>query len=92
MITSAATELQAFQSAVAHELISNYGQAVLHSVAARFQSAVAHELISNVMLAGVTVVDVRCFKALSRMSSFPTCGVVIHDACQYAHVSKRCRA
>ncbi len=37
-----------------------------------FQSAVAHELISNHLIESCEVGGVNGFKALSRMSSFPT--------------------
>ncbi len=60
-----------FQSAVAHELISNFGPQCGSRARRKFQSAVAHELISNA-LQRMAHCDTAGFKALSRMSSFPT--------------------
>ncbi len=39
-----------------------------------FQSAVAHELISNFIMEETHDLEIYSFKALSRMSSFPTNG------------------
>ncbi len=56
-----------------------------------FQSAVAHELISNREL-GAQIAGVQFgFKALSRMSSFPT-RVDQGQQPRVRAVSKRCRA
>ncbi len=57
----------------------------------KFQSAVAHELISNARKGSCLKGRLFCFKALSRMSSFPTRKVAdsVHRRCI---VSKRCRA
>ncbi len=63
-----------FQSAVAHELISNFGvPATAGKRMDEFQSAVAHELISNYAQGDTDLFGSALrFKALSRMSSFPT--------------------
>ncbi len=61
-----------FQSAVAHELISNRTGNVLSKSSPTFQSAVAHELISNLLGKNMAKKRGEGFKALSRMSSFPT--------------------
>ncbi len=64
-----------FQSAVAHELISNAGPSTTQQPSdGPFQSAVAHELISN-SERWIKPLERSCFKALSRMSSFPTVGL-----------------
>ncbi len=65
-------EARRFQSAVAHELISNKDLLPPLAVGRRFQSAVAHELISNRYCRHGDGRLPVCFKALSRMSSFPT--------------------
>ncbi len=66
---------QRFQSAVAHELISNAVQGKPRFfMSYMFQSAVAHELISNPARAAASKGGCSSFKALSRMSSFPTLG------------------
>ncbi len=61
-----------FQSAVAHELISNIETEDVANATSSFQSAVAHELISNVLRQHPLRRGLASFKALSRMSSFPT--------------------
>ncbi len=62
-----------FQSAVAHELISNSGGLLVRGRRHDgFQSAVAHELISNQLRKSPQLALGDSFKALSRMSSFPT--------------------
>ncbi len=56
-----------------------------------FQSAVAHELISNAATLELVRRDIAGFKALSRMSSFPTtAGAIVRLS--IGRVSKRCRA
>ncbi len=80
-----------FQSAVAHELISNPPAAPAAAEPAGFQSAVAHELISNDSVAAAIAEVATGFKALSRMSSFPTlAGIALSQLVN--SVSKRCRA
>ncbi len=79
-----------FQSAVAHELISNRVGVIADIAQIVFQSAVAHELISNVE-AQTDAVIAAGFKALSRMSSFPT-GGSSDQVSSGGDVSKRCRA
>ncbi len=109
-----------FQSAVAHELISNLDEVTsinesgvsgfkalsrmssfptleqqhdhdLDLGELEFQSAVAHELISNASTPMRPAISFSRFKALSRMSSFPTRHGHTVDGRRY-RVSKRCRA
>ncbi len=80
-----------FQSAVAHELISNEARNMKANIAFLFQSAVAHELISNSVQASAKRAKRVGFKALSRMSSFPTRDAVRRRGADPG-VSKRCRA
>ncbi len=81
-----------FQSAVAHELISNVAAIDYIAENTQFQSAVAHELISNPQCGSGACSRPLCFKALSRMSSFPTGGSDRAAPPARREVSKRCRA
>ncbi len=86
----AACSSSEFQSAVAHELISNEGGIPPSSRKARaFQSAVAHELISNQRLAATNAAiafqSAVAHELISNLVGFALVGLVVY-------VSKRCRA